>query len=329
MAVIRKETSLGNLHLIDTFQFNLNTITSSFCYSDNEKTLLLDIGTSANVDHVLNTLKNMGIEPEEIAGITVSHYHFDHGGGCAELWKRMQGINSDFRIYTSSLTKELLQNAEGHVKGAATTFGPFVGTMDYIPDEAFEIIEYDSFIPVEFNDGAKIKLIHTPGHTNDHCSPAVYADNRLLFLFAGEAAGTFYANDTALSSPSSMPPNFKYDVYMKSLEKIISLKPEAIGLCHFGLISGWKDVESYLIQHADFMKKFRRAIIDAYKENPSTEFVLKSTAHLWDGKFDEGLTSLKGSEFFFKNLKLALTYGLMVDLGYRKAKYENPTVSAS
>ena len=115
MPVHRKAASLGNLHLIDTLQFNLNTITSSFCYTDNDKTLLLDIGTSANVDHVLNTLLKMGIEPEKIAGITVSHYHFDHGGGCAELWKRMQGINSNFRIFTSSLTKELLQNAEGHV----------------------------------------------------------------------------------------------------------------------------------------------------------------------------------------------------------------------
>lgn len=182
MPIIRKETSLGNLHLIDTGQFNLNCITTVFCYSDGEKALLLDIGTSHNVEHVLNKLDSIGIPPEKIAGIVPSHYHFDHGGGSCELWKKMSSINSNFRIYTNRLTKELLQNAEGHVKGAATTFGPFVGTMDFIPDEAFEIVELDSFVPFEFNDGAKIKLVHTPGHTNDHCSPAVFIGRGFRFF---------------------------------------------------------------------------------------------------------------------------------------------------
>ncbi|MFA5518793.1 MAG: MBL fold metallo-hydrolase [Spirochaetota bacterium] len=325
MTVIRKETSLGNLYLVDTNQFNLNKITSVFCYSDGDKALLFDIGTSHNVDHVLNSLDSRGIPPEKIIGIILSHYHFDHGGGSSELWKKMSSINSNFRIYTNSFTKELLQNSEGHIKGATTTFGPFVGTMDFIPDEAFEIVELDSFIPVEFNDGARVKLVYTPGHTSDHCSPAVYLDEKVSFLFAAEAAGTFYTYDSTHSTPTSMPPNFKYDVYMKSLEKILAIKPEAIGFCHFGIISGADEVQSYLIKHGEFMKKFREAIIKAFNENPSTSHVLESTAYLWENRFGEELLSIKGSEYFFKNLRLALTYGVMVDLGFRKPRYEEPS----
>ena len=66
MSVIRKETSLGNLHLVDTGQFNLNCITSVFCYSDEEKAILFDIGTSHNVDHVLERLYSLGIPAEKI-----------------------------------------------------------------------------------------------------------------------------------------------------------------------------------------------------------------------------------------------------------------------
>lgn len=327
MAVIRKEESIGNLRLIDTRQFNLDSITGVFCYSDGEKAFLFDIGTSHNVDYVISRINDLGIPAEKIAGITVSHYHFDHGGGCSELWKKISRVNSNFRIFTTGLTKKLLQNAEGHLKGAATTFGPFTGTMDFIPDEAFEIVEPDAFIPVEFNDGAKVKLVHTPGHSGDHCSPAVYMDGVPRFLFAGEAAGTLHTHDLSLSSPSSMPPNFRFDLYMESLEKILSIKPEAIGFCHFGMISGWEDVESYLVKHGAFMKEFREEIIKAFNEKPSTENVLKSTAGLWDRRFDEELTSVKGSENFFRNLKLALTYGVMIDLGFRKPKYENPEAS--
>ncbi len=323
MGIIRKQGWVNpGLYMIDTMQFNMSRITAVFCYWDGKRGVLMDIGTSDNISRVLEVLDEAGIPASKLAGITLSHYHFDHGGGCAELWKRMKFINEDFRIFTTSRTKEFLQNAEGHVRGAGTTFGAFVGTMESVPDEAFEIVGEDCSLPIEFADGAKIKLVHSPGHSPDHCSPSVIRNGRVEFMFVGEACGTFYTEDCILTTPSSMPPNFRYNEYMESLSKIRAMKPEMTGFCHFGVISGRDDVEYFFGEHVSFMERLRAGIIAAFNENPSTARVLEKTASLWENRFDRSLLDVSGSDSFFKNLRLALTYGIMIDLGFREPRYE-------
>jgi len=325
MAYDRKECRHGNVYVIETMQFDMETITSVFCYSDGSKSLLMDVGTSDNIDAVLQSLARHGIALESLEGVVLSHYHFDHGGGSAELYKRMAGINKKFRIYTNNITKKNLQNAAGHLGGAKTTFGKFIGTMEPVPDEAFCIVEPDDFLPLQFSGGERVKLLYTPGHTVDHCSPSVILNDRTIFTFAGEALGTIYTNRKMLSTPTSMPPNFKYDDYISSMKKIRSINPGLIGLCHFGIISGTEDINFLFDDHFKFMTSFRDSIIKAFNENPSTEHVLAGTEYLWEDRIDREFADIKGSELFFGNLRLALTYGVMVDLGFRKPKYESRT----
>jgi len=325
MAIIRQEAKLDDLYIIDTLQFNLPKITSVFCWFDGEKALLLDCGTSDNTDNILSNLQNNSIPIKNLVGVVPSHYHFDHGGGSFNLWKTMKEINPSFTIYTNSLTKAKLQKAESHLKGASTTFGKFVGTMEAPPDEAFTLVEPEAFLPLKFKGNVKVKLVHTPGHTPDHCSPSFFSDNRCLFSFVAEACGTTYRMDRAISAPSSMPPNFKYETYMQSFEKICSLNPEIMGFCHFGVVTE-DDVEIFLEDHRIFMREFKEAIITAFKENPSTAHVMQKTEILWKDRFGAELLSMKGSEQFFGNLRLALTYGMMVDLNLRPPKYEERIV---
>ncbi len=321
MSIIREERRIDNLYIIDTGQFNLKTITSVFCWYDGDIALLFDAGTSDNIEAIFASLKQFRIPPQKLAGVVPSHYHFDHGGGCSELRKRMQVINPDFRIYTTPLTKYKLQHADSHLEGAASTFGRFVGKMDPPPDDAFYLLEADSWLPFEFNDGARLKLVHTPGHTPDHSSIAVFTEDRCKFCFAAEACGTMYRNREILTTPSSMPPNFNYKDYMLSVEKIRSIHPEMIGLCHFGIITG-SDIEILFDDHISFMKKLRDGIAGAFNENQSTSHVMKATEKLWINRVDSDFVNIKGSELFFGNLRLALTYGLMVDMGLREPKYE-------
>jgi len=326
MAYNRKECRIGNVYLVDTMQFNMETITSVFCYSDGNKSLLMDIGTSDNIDAVFQSLLRRGISLESLVGIVPSHYHFDHGGGSAELWNRIKSINKNFKIYTNRITKENLLNSAGHLRGAKTTFGKFIGTMDPVPDDAFCIVEPDDFLPLEFSGGERVQLVYTPGHTVGHCSPSVILGGRTIFTFTGEAWGTIYTHHKMLSTPTSMPPNFSYDDYIASMKKIKSLNPELAGFCHFGIISGADDINFLYDDHMNFMAQFRQGIIDAFNENPSTEHVMSRTEHLWKDRIDSEFAGVKGSEAFFGNIRLALTYGMMVDLGFRGPKYESKTL---
>ena len=322
MAIYRDERRLGNVYIIDTNQFDLKSITSVFCYYDGEHALLFDAGTSDNAMTVLKSLEKSGIPPEKLIGVVPSHYHFDHGGGCSALWHVMQKINPDFHIYTGELTKEKLQNPGSHIKGASTTFGTYTGTMETVPDEAFIIVPYNQYLPVQFSDGGRVLLQHTPGHTHDHCSPSVMIDGRCTFCFAGETCGTSYTDDKILTTPSSMPPNFSYRHYMESMKKVKALNPEMIGFCHFGIITGKAHVDELFADHEKLMSDFMAAISAAFRENPSTSHVLAGTEYLWKGRISPSFKNVKGSENFFQNLQLAITYGAMIDLGFRESKYE-------
>ncbi len=322
MPVHRDSYGKNNIILVDTMQFGIPSVASAFCYYDGKKALLMDVGTSDNVDAVLSTLEREGVTPDKIAGITLTHYHFDHGGGTAALWDRIKESNPDFRIFTTERTKQYLNNAATHLVGAQTTFGPLVGTMEPIADEAFVIVEPDSFIPLEFETGAKIKLYYTPGHTPDHCSPCLYENGKPVFLFAGEAAGASHNPYKLLAAPTSMPPNFNYETYMKSFQKVVGIRAEAVGFCHFGIVSGNADLDELFSDFYRFMHSFYDAVNKAFSENPSTGYVLEATEHLWQDRFNPDQLRLPGSKEFLANIRLAATYGFMIGLGMRKPKYE-------
>ena len=98
-----------------------------------------------------------------------------------------------------------------------------------------------------------------------------------------------------------------------------------MGLCHFGVISGKIDVQTFLIGHKEYMIGFRAAVIDLYKKNQSTRYIIENLRDYFfnDEKFiDLYYRELDDHTKFLSNLRLALTYGMMIDLGFRKAKYE-------
>ncbi|MHA1473804.1 MAG: MBL fold metallo-hydrolase [Promethearchaeota archaeon] len=322
---------MENLYLIDTEQFLNKRITTVFCYWDGENCYLIDIGTSDNVQTIFHFLKKNKIPLSKVKGLFLTHYHFDHGGGATKLWKLIhrKEKKSNFKIITTIETKEKLQHAESHVIGAKTTFGNFVGEMKPIPaeleEDAYKIIPFDEDYPLSSSENINIQLISTPGHCNDHCSPTIFQNGVPIFCFAGEASGNLYNGSELLSQPTSMPPNFQFEIYMISLEKLIDLNPENMGFCHFGVISGKNDVQTFLIGHRKYMIDFRDAVIELYKKDQSTRFIIENLKEYFfnDEKFiDKYYRELDNHTKFLSNLRLALTYGMMISLGFRKPKYE-------
>lgn len=61
------------------------------CYLEGlEKTILFDTGGNGNI--LISNLEKMGLSPEKIEVVVLSHFHGDHTGGLDELLKRNPGI---------------------------------------------------------------------------------------------------------------------------------------------------------------------------------------------------------------------------------------------
>ena len=310
------------LYHVDIRQYGFQRVASSFCYWDGDTCLLIDVGTSDDVNNLLSFIRKNKIPYSKVKGLILTHYHFDHGGGSQKLWKRMVKKNPNFKIMVPQDTHDRLQNADSHLIGAKTTFGDFVGTMKPMPEMAYSIVKKDTDLPIELKPEYTIQLISTPGHSHDHCAPTVFKNGKAVFVFGGEATGTLFHGSKLVSLPTSMPPNFNYEQYMSSFNKIYNLKPESLGLCHFGLVKGQSDVNTFLMEHKQFISDFRNRIIELFTEKPSTRHVIENMEEMFTARVDPVFKQNKMMVDFFSNLQLALTYGMMVDLGYRKPKYE-------
>ena len=76
--VMEQGEFLENIFLIDTLYFGFKKGVTAFCYWDGESCLLMDVGTSDNVEATLNFLKEYKIPLSKVKGILGTHYHFDH-----------------------------------------------------------------------------------------------------------------------------------------------------------------------------------------------------------------------------------------------------------
>ncbi len=320
-------TKINNyLHHVDLNQFGAKRILSSFIGEFDENIVLLDCGTSLTVNHLLRYMRKNDLNLSKVKYLIPTHHHFDHAGGMWLLYEKIKKYNTNVKILTNQMTKELLNNYNSHLARAKRTFGNFIGEMKNIKDDAFEIIsptiefskdlkslEIFDIFPVQ-GEEIKLAIIKSPGHTPDHQCLLFILDNKIDFIYLGEAAGTLFHSRQLLSIPSSMPVYFNFREYMETLKQLKKLHVSHAGLCHFGVINDNNNVHEFLLDHEKLMNDFREIIIKSYDENPKTRHVVDKTLPMLSLR-----TDLVGNNHpVLKNIVLAVTYGMMMDLGYRK-----------
>ncbi|MFW9988942.1 MAG: hypothetical protein ACFFC3_09825, partial [Candidatus Odinarchaeota archaeon] len=127
------------------------------------------------------------------------------------------------------------------------------------------------------------------------------------------AAGTLYHSSKLLTMPTSMPVYYNHENYMNTLENLIKLNPLMAGFGHFGIVNGQKNVREILLEHKRLMKKFKSLIVKYYNEKPETKYIVKKILPVFIPRTDLPYDSHP----LFRNIALAVVYGMMLSLGLR------------
>ena len=160
---------------------------------DGERTLLVDTGPGGKFDErqreifalrggepLLENLAALGVSPEDIDTVLLSHLHFDHAGGAT---RNVAGR----LVPTFPRARHVVQRCEwdAATSGAAELEGVF-------PEENFRPLEESGLI--ELIDG-DVEIVHgwrsirTPGHTPGHQSLALSA-GRETTIYMGDVCPT-------------------------------------------------------------------------------------------------------------------------------------------
>lgn len=145
----------------------------------------VDVGMDSDATDFLEGLKSVGIQPEQLRAILLTHWHNDHSAGAAFL-QRTFGV----RVYYSFAERPCLtrESAAGGVRGWLGKRVPEAGVLvllrGLLEEAAPEAVAADYFV----SDGdlveEEFRVLATPGHTDGHVA---YLHEPTEILFCGDA----------------------------------------------------------------------------------------------------------------------------------------------
>ncbi|MEM1539903.1 MAG: MBL fold metallo-hydrolase [Candidatus Bathyarchaeia archaeon] len=166
-----------------------------------EKTAIVETGPISSVQNLVRGLTSLGIKPDDVSYIAISHVHLDHGGGVGTLVKHFPKA----KVIVHEKGAPHLANPEKLWQRSQMVLGELAGK------------------------GIALQVVETLGHASHHLS---YHETRSKGAFVGDAAG-IYLNDIDVIVPTTPPP-FRLDMALTSLKKLADLKPSVLYYTHFG-----------------------------------------------------------------------------------------------
>ncbi|MFS0594096.1 MBL fold metallo-hydrolase [Cytobacillus horneckiae] len=230
---MEKIQDLGNeISIIDLMDLGLSERTGAYVIQAEELTIV-ETSASPSIPYLLNGLKALPIQLEDIKHIIVTHVHLDHAGGAGLLLQKCPNA----KVYVHPRGRRHLADPSKLILGAKAVYGE---QFDQLFDPIVPIPE-DKLIEME--DGSSINIggrtltfIDTPGHAKHHFS---IHDSGSKGVFTGDTIGVLYPQlvrkGVHISLPSTSPNQFSPDDMLASAKKIESLNPERIYFGHYGM----------------------------------------------------------------------------------------------
>ena len=212
---------------------------ASFLVKNGNSAILIETGPAGSYNQLKKALEENGVEPNIVI---LTHIHLDHAGATGLLVRDYPQA----KILVHPRGRKHLADPSKLWSAAQTVLGEVAkvyGEPLPVPEDNLIAVE-DGY---EVKSGSStLKMIHTPGHASHHMSILLKPEG---ILFTGDSAGVVVeVNGRRIELPTTPPP-FHPQLYVESLEKMISLKPLRPAPTHYGILD--EDAVEYLKREKD------------------------------------------------------------------------------
>ena len=153
------------IRAIDSLMCGREKVTS--CYLlEGEEPALVETGPTTSVDTVREGLGALGIGPEDLAHIVVTHIHLDHAGGAGALAPHFPGAT----VWVHERGEPHLADPTKLVASATRVYGEealnaMFGPVLPVPRERLKAVGDRDVIELG---GRSLEVLYTPGHASHH-----------------------------------------------------------------------------------------------------------------------------------------------------------------
>lgn len=196
---------------------------------------LVDTGTNASLPIVLAALKDKGLSPEQVDYVILTHIHLDHAGGAGALMRALPHA----RLTVHPRGARHMADPSRLVAGTHAVYGEAQARKmygDILPIPVERMLETPEGTAIRLG-GRELTFLDTPGHARHH---VCIRDGRSGHIFAGDMFGLSYreldVDGRQFVFPTTTPVQFDPAAMHASIDRLQSLRPDAIYVTHFGQV---------------------------------------------------------------------------------------------
>lgn len=251
----------GGIDAIDTHTGGLEQFNSVYLMRGDEPTLV-EAASAADTERIVAALGDLGVGPDDLAHIVVTHIHLDHAGGVGTLLRRFPRAT----VWVHERGAAHLADPTRLVASTARTYGA---------ERMHEL--YGRTLPADVarirgvGDGYRIPLgtrsldvIHTPGHASHHIA---LRDSSSGAVFTGEAIGS-HLPWAHVYRPALPPPEVDVEQALASIERIRGARPTVLLTSHFGLVA---DPQEGCARGAERIRDWAEIVRRALEDDPQAD----------------------------------------------------------
>ena len=219
---------------------------------------IVDTGSNDSVPRVLTALASLGIAPENVDWVMLTHIHLDHAGGAGSLMCALP--NAKLLVHPRGV-RHMIDPAKLW-EGTSAVYGS---------ERAYEL--YGRLVPVPAErvvpatDGLEVRLgarrfrvFDTPGHARHHI--CIWDETARAF-FTGDTFGLSYreldVEGRTFVVPTTTPTQFEPEAMHQSIDRMLAMQPQSMYLTHYSRVSDVPRLGADLHRLIDTMVAVARA----------------------------------------------------------------------
>ena len=229
-----KETVDGIIE-IDTMLGGWEHLTAGFVITG-DAPVLIETGSQSSLEALLSGLAAVGIGPNDLAGVAVTHIHLDHAGAVGDVARAFPNAT----VYVHPNGARHLVDPSRLVNSAAMVYGDLLDTLygRLAPTESARIKVLEDHERIMVSSNRYLEALDSPGHAKHHLG---YFDQNTGVIFSGDAIGVLLP-DLGVLRPATPPPDFDLDLVISSMDKFAGYNPTAIAMAHYGMFTNTEEL---------------------------------------------------------------------------------------